>query len=65
MFEFSARHITSDYGFLLRLVNTFTIDTDKYYPMCYKVNDAKTFKDLVYYYFTLPNHHMYITDWLI
>ena len=30
--------ITSDYGFLLRLVNTFTIDTDKYYPMCYRVN---------------------------
>ena len=58
MFEFSARHITSDYGFLLRLVNTFTIDTDEYYPVCYKVNDAKTFKNLVYY-FMLANHHVY------
>ena len=40
MFEFLAEDITSDYGFLLRLVNTFTIDTDEYYPiaMCYKIN---------------------------
>ena len=52
------RYITSDYGFLLRLVNTFTIDTDEYYPVCYKVNDAKTFKNLVYY-FMLANHHVY------
>ena len=45
---FSRRYpITSDYGFLLRLVNTFTIDTDEYYLMCYKVNDTKTFKNLV------------------
>ena len=42
-----AEDITSDYGFLLRLVNTFTIDTDEYYLMCYKVNDMKTFKNLV------------------
>ena len=61
--EFSAEGITSDYGFLLRLVNTFTIDTNEYYLVCYKVNDATTFKNLVYY-FTLPNHHMYIADWL-
>ena len=33
--------ITSDYGFLLRLVSTFTIDTDEYYPMCYKVNGCQ------------------------
>ena len=39
--EFSAEDITSDYGFLLRLVNTFTIDTDEYYPMCYKVNGCQ------------------------
>ena len=25
----------------------FTVDTDKYYPMCYKVNDA--IKNLVYF----------------
>ena len=50
MFEFSAQDITSDYGLLLLLVNTFTIDTDEYYPMCYKVNDTKTFKNLVYYF---------------
>ena len=30
--------ITSDYGFLLRLVNTSPIDTDEYCPMCYRVN---------------------------
>ena len=30
--------ITLDYGFLLQLVNTFPIDTDEYYPMCYRVN---------------------------
>ena len=40
------------------MVNTFTIDTDKYYPVCYKVNDAKTFKNLVYC-FMLANHHVY------
>ena len=39
-------------------MNTFTIDTDEYYPVCYKVNDAKTFKNLVYY-FVLANHHVY------
>ena len=39
-------------------MNTFTIDTDEYYPVCYKVNDAKTFKNLVYY-FMLANHVYY------
>ena len=34
MFEFSAEDITSDFRFLLRLVNsTFTIDTGEYYPV--------------------------------
>ena len=46
MFEFSGEDITSDYTFLVRLVNTFTIDTDEYYPVPYKVNDAKKFKNL-------------------
>ena len=64
----SAEDITSDYGFLLRLVNTFAIDTDEYYLMCYKVNDMNTFKSLVGLYFTrfvLTNHDIsctYITD---
>ena len=58
MFEFSAEDIVSDYRFLLQLVNTFTIDTDEYYPVCHKVNDAKTFKNLVCY-FILANHHVY------
>ena len=41
-------HSSSKYSnFLLRLVNTFTIDTDQYYPVFYKVNDAKNFKNLV------------------
>ena len=29
------------------LVNTFTVDPGEYYPVCYKVNDVKTFKNLV------------------
>ena len=56
--EFSAEDITSDYRFLLRLVNIFTIDTEEYHPVCYKVNDAKTFKTPVYY-FMIANHHVY------
>ena len=45
----------------------FTIDTDEYYPICYKVNDAKTFKNLAYYFTlcALTNHYMYIADWLV
>ena len=35
-----------------------TIDTDECYPVCYKVNDAKTFKNLVYF-FLLANRHLY------
>ena len=51
---FSRRYpITSDYGFLLRLVNTLTIDTDEYYLMCHKVNDTKTFKNLVGLYYII------------
>ena len=38
---------------LLRLVNTFTIDTGRYYPRCYKV----TFKNLVHC-FTLCAHKL-------
>ena len=36
--EFLAEDITSNYGFLLWLVNTFTIGTGEYYPRCYKVS---------------------------
>ena len=56
--EFSAEGITSGYGLLLQLVNTFTIDTEEYYPRCYKVNDAKTFKILITIIlrFVLTNH---------
>ena len=32
--------------------------TDEEYPVCYKVNDAKTFKNLVYYVM-LTNHQVY------
>ena len=53
-----SRRYHSDYRFLLRLVNTFTIDIGEYYPACYKVNDAKTFKNLRYI-FMLVNHHVY------
>ena len=38
----SAEDITSDYMFLLRLVNTFPIDTDEYITQCVtKLNYAK------------------------
>ena len=33
----------------------FTIDTAEYYPRCYKVNDVKTSKNLVYH-FKLCSH---------
>ena len=39
-------------------MNTFTIDIGEYYPVCYKVNDTKTFKNLGYI-FMLVNHHVY------
>ena len=35
----------------------FTVDTDTYYPMCYKVNDA--IKNLVYF-FMLCAHKLYV-----
>ena len=54
------RIFTSDCGFLLRLVKTFTVDTEEYYPRCYKVNDAKTFKNLAVYHFTLCAHKSYV-----
>ena len=41
-YELSAEDITSDYRFLLRLVNTFPIDTDEYITQCVtKLNCAK------------------------
>ena len=50
-FDFSAKDITSDHGFLLRLVNTFTVDTEEYSLL--KVHDAKTFKNLVVSFYAL------------
>ena len=40
----SVKDITSDYGFLLRLANAFTVDTEEY-PLL-KVHDVKTSKTL-------------------
>ena len=62
IFEFLAEDITSDHGFLLRLVNTFTIDTGEYYPVCYKVNNAKPLKTLFY---ACSQIMMYIADWFV
>ena len=45
-------------------MTTFTIDNDEYYPVCYKLNDAKTFKNLVYY-FVLANHHVGLLYYLL
>ena len=49
------------------MVNVFTIDIDEYYPMCYKVNDAKTFKNLacISLYALVLTNHMYVADWLV
>ena len=33
-------------------MNTFTIDTKEYFSRCYKVNDTKTFKNLVVSFYT-------------
>ena len=48
---------TSEYYFLRPIHNAFTFDTNEYYPRCYKVNDAKTFKNAIIialsYHFTL------------
>ena len=52
--------ITSDYGFLLWFVNIFTIDTNEYYPMCDKINDAKTFKNLGYYFTVCAHKSSYV-----
>ena len=53
--------ITSDYGFLLRLVNTFTIETDEYYPMCYRVNmmsrPLKTLYIIILRFVLITYHH--------
>ena len=53
------------YGFLLQLVNTFTVDMEEYYPRCYKVNFAKTIKNLVVSFYALCSQIicMYIADW--
>ena len=58
--EFSAEDITSDHGFLLWLLNTFTFDTDEYYPKCYRVNNVKTFKNLAYYFKLCAHKSSYV-----
>ena len=60
--HFLCSDITSDYEFLLQMVNIFTINTDEYSSRCYKVNDAKTFKKLLYY-FMLCAHKSYDAFW--
>ena len=69
IFEFSAEDIRSYYGFLLRPVNTPTIDTEEYYPMCYKVNACQE-RPLKTLFITLhllcvKSPYMYIADWLV
>ena len=63
--EFSAKDITSDYEFLLQLVNIFTVDTEEY-PLP-KVHDAKTFENPVVSFYALRSQIicMYIANWLI
>ena len=63
--RFSAKDITSNYGFLLRLMNTFTNETEKY-PLP-NVHDAKTFKNLVVSFYALFSQIICINiaDWLI
>ena len=52
--------VTSDYAFLFQLLNTLTVDTEHYYPRCYKVNDAKTFKNPVRPFYALSSQFIYI-----
>ena len=47
-------------GFLLRLVNTYTVDIKEYYPRCYKVNDAKAFKIPVVSFYALHSKILYL-----
>ena len=54
------RRYTSDYGFLLRLVNTFTIDTDEYYPMCYKVSGCQASTPIKNFVYTLCAKSSYV-----
>ena len=35
------RDVISDYKFLLSILNTFTVDTEEYYPKCYNLYDEK------------------------
>ena len=67
IFSQSQEDITSNYGFLLGLVKTFTVDTEKYYPRFYKVNDDKNCKNLVGLFYALCSQIicMYIAGWLI
>ena len=60
----TAEDITSDHKFLLRLVKTFTIATEEYYPKCCKEHDLRTFKGLVVSFVAFCAHD-YIADWLI
>ena len=48
--------ITSDYGFLLRLVNTFTIDTDDYYPIYSQDHPKRTSADMELRNYGCSNH---------
>ena len=41
-------------------MNTFTVDNEDNYPSCYKVNDAKTFENLVVSFETLRLQNIYI-----
>ena len=67
IFSQSQEDITSNYGFLLGLVKTFTVDTEKYYLRFYKVNDDKNCKNLVGSFYALCSQIicMYIAGWLI
>ena len=53
LWNFSGRNIISDYEFLLSILNAFAVETEEYYPKCYKVNDAKGLQILCHdYHFT-------------
>ena len=62
---FSGRDVTSDYGFLLRLVIPLLLTLN--YLKCYKVNDMKIFQNLVGSFYAMCSQiiSMYIATWLI
>ena len=49
-----SKDISSDYEFLLPILNPFTVGTEEYHPRCYKLNDGKAFKNPYHNCYQIP-----------